>query len=283
MNDQKQSHAVGSDIGPEIEALQAQLDAHPGKMARLRWDELGRSHAVWARNTQELVALLQAGENQEDLIAELVQNVRAPLIRNEYLAQLDQRLHNMTASAVSLVDHTRKLLKHYSNSAFASAFENRNAVIRDAPSSQFLRRFRNYLLHYGHAPFELTASWSGPSAMSGKITLSRSSLLEWGDWGASARTFIQDGSDGIRLSSTVQEYALSLAALYAWTFDQFETLHGADTDGANDLVRRINLTMTGGAHDGRDMESFYKKVEENLRAYRREQDAKSSTPSGPQD
>jgi hypothetical protein len=272
MDARKQSYVDGAEIGPELEALRAQLAVHPGKIARLRWDEVGRSHAVWSRNTQELMALLQAGENQEDLIAELVQNVRAPLIRNEFLAQLDQRLHNMTASAVSLVDHTRKLLKHYPKTAFASAFESRNTVIRDAPSSQFIRRFRNYLLHYGHAPFELTASWSGSSALNGQITLSRASLLEWADWGASARTFIQDGSDGIRLSSTVQEYAGGLAALYAWTFEQFETLHGADTDGANDLVRRINLTMTGGAHDGRNMESFYKKVEEKLRTYRREQD-----------
>jgi len=234
-----------------VEALRQELAQHPGKLARDRWDELRRSTNVFARNVGELRGLLVVAETNEQIAVELIQNMHAPTVRDEYTAQLDQKLHNMIAASVSLVDHTRRLLKCYSDTEFSADFEARNDVVRHAPVAAFLRRLRNYLLHYGMAPFSYSLRVHDGAGMDSRVTLNSAALLEYSDWG-SARAYIVASGQEIHLSVAVDQYSAAMRDLYNWVFAQFEGLHGDHTDAANELVRQINLTMTGGLHDFRD-------------------------------
>ncbi|WP_420370273.1 hypothetical protein [Curtobacterium sp. L1-20] len=257
----------------QYERLQGELKEHPGYIASRQWQELGRAQRVWSLNTGELLGLLQALEDEEELKIELIQNVRPPDGRVAIMAGLDQRLHNMLAAATSLVDHTRRHMTKYAETAFAEHFEKRNTAVADAPSSMFLRKFRNYLLHVGSAPFNTHAQFPTEhtefDTIQLDIRLDAASLLTWSGWNATTRTYIGSFPDGVPLAQAVREYAAAMKQLYAWVNEQFEVLHGGDIDEINDLVRRINLTMTSGAWDGREPEKYWAQMEENVKRFDR--------------
>lgn len=273
LNDERYEDLTPEEWQAQHERLERELREHPGQVARRRWDELGRVQMIWVRNTDELLALLQALHVDEELKVELIQNVRPPLGREEIMGQLDQKLHNMLAAATSLVDHTRRHMDKYSESEFAVEFESRNKTVAEAPSSTFLRRLRNYLLHVGNAPFNLHAQFPTDhtdfDTIQLDIRLDPASLLKWDGWNSSSTSYIDSFPEGVPLPETVHEYATAMGGLYEWVARQFEVLHRQDIAGANDLVRRINLTLSAGAWDGRDREKRMTLMEENLRRHDR--------------
>jgi hypothetical protein len=181
--------------------------------------------------------------------------VRPPVVRDEYFAQLDQRLHNVLAAATSLVDHTRRLVAAYPETSFAAELARRNNIVRDDPASSFLRDLRNYLLHVGVAPFRHMVRFpdSGVDApVVSEIYLDTAGLLSWSGWKAGSKEYLAGAGDSVRLIAAVNAYVEAMSGLYDWVFEQFEQLHGEDIDAANALVAQFNLTLTGGVTDARD-------------------------------
>lgn len=255
------------DRNAQYELLKEELRNHPGAVARRMWDELHRAHSVWVRNENELTALLRAGELNEELSIELMQNVRPQTVRMDYFSQLDQRLFNMIGSATALVEQTSHVTDHYPESTFQAEFVARNSVIRDAPASAFIRRFRNYLLHYGSAPMTGTSTYKDET-LTTRILLDSAELLTRFDWPVAAREYLQANPEGIHLRGIIETYSRQMGELYLWAFEQENVMHDADLLEMNDLVRRINLTMTDGAHDGKNMTEYWEHFSENLKAYR---------------
>jgi len=89
--------------------VEAEMRAHPGLVAHVRWQALRRTVEVHARNGRELLGLLQRIATDPAVMVELIQNVHAPDVADEINAQIDQRLHNYVASTASLIDHSRNL------------------------------------------------------------------------------------------------------------------------------------------------------------------------------
>lgn len=263
----------------QVSEAKRRLDESPGQVAWLRWQEVRRSVGVFQRNAAELLAVLNAGESDQELIPELFQNVRPPLVRDEYFARLDQRLHNTLAAAVSLVDHTRRLVNEYEGTGFAEKFGPRNEAVRSADSSVFVRDLRNYLLHYGQAPFvsHVRLSDAGTEGdLISEIRIDGPTLVRWSKWSAGSRAFIEASGAELLLTAAIRSYVDAMTDLYRWVFEQFEVLHGNDIDATNALVRELNLTMTGGASDGTDWPERVASMEAQLRDRRdREQQADS--------
>ena len=158
---------------------------------------------------------------------------------------------------------------NYVGTAFAAEFATRNDAVRTAGSSAFLRDLRNYLLHYGVLAFVHQVSFpSETSPFVSEVRLNCTELQVWDRWSAAAKSYTAHCGESIHLSATAQEYISNMEALYQWVFEQFESLHGDDTDAANRLVAEVNLTMSGGVTDGRDWHAFMAHVQENLRARR---------------
>ena len=196
-----------------------------------RWDVVQRSWSVFARNTTELVNLLKMPATNFDVSLLLMGDdidASAP-----FWQELDQRLHNELASAVSLVDHTRRLLKHYQDDAphFVNEYLDRNTSVTTMEEAVFLRDLRNYLLHYGVAPIIQSLSL-GPIndvGMTGhSIKLSSSGLLRWDGWKARSRTFLgrYEDRDGPVLARDVVAYANAMSKLFDWTLGQRAVLNG---------------------------------------------------------
>jgi hypothetical protein len=204
---------------------------------REHFDRVVRSFNVFARNAGELVELLRAVETDVLSSLRLMESTgsgdeEAEGFRQEFWGRLDQRLHNMVSAAVSVVDHTRPLVIFYcQDNDFQTAWEERNAAVATSPRALFLRRLRNYLLHYRMAPTMQTMRLGAAKAAEDwddfTIQLSAVGLLRYDGWNAGHRAFIQSFDGGPPLRQIAVEYAEDMASLYRWLFQQYPALHVA--------------------------------------------------------
>jgi hypothetical protein len=194
------------------------------------WDVVLRSWSVFRRNTSELIDLLNTSATDIGLALQLVtDDPRTPM---PFWEELDQRLHNQVASAVSLVHHTRPLMDYYKadTPAMVAEYERRNKCIIEMNEAAFLRDLRNYLLHYGVPPVVHTFSL-GPTTSTGAtghvVKLSAAHLLKWSEWKAQSRRYLSSfpDRDGPVLGQDVAAYANAMSGLFHWLFQQRQVVN----------------------------------------------------------
>ena len=195
-----------------------------------RWEVVRRSWSVFVRNTTELIDLLNIPATDIAASLQLMGDDREAT--GMFWEELDQRLHNQLASAVSLVDHTRRLLAYYESDipAMVGEYRTRNAAVREMSEASFLRDLRNYLLHYGAPPViqTLTLGPTGDMGATGhSIKLSPRRLLEWDGWKKPSHHYLSSFADrdGPVLGQDVATYANAMSALFAWLFQQHQAVH----------------------------------------------------------
>lgn len=196
------------------------------KAGKKHWDRVQRSWSVFVLNTTELVDLLNTSATDIGVALQLMNP--DPRVGRPFWDTLDQRLHNQVASTVTLVDHTRLLLKHYSVDVptLVAEYEKRNARIMEMDEAAFLRDLRNYLLHYDVPPIVHSLSL-GPKTSTGTtghvVKLSAAALLErWKRWSPQSRRYLSSFSqrDGPVLGQDVAVYANALSELFTWLLNQ---------------------------------------------------------------
>lgn len=204
---------------------------------RAHFERVVRSWEVLRRNAAELVGHVRTVEADAWLSMQLAQ---APLIygptdndvTREFWSVLDQRLHNLVSSATSLVDHTRPLVSFYQphEPGFAAEWQVRSDAVKSSPRAEFLRRLRNYLLHFGMAPTMHTLGLQAGATSAGDnltIQLSGAELLEWTGWTPKSRDFIKSFDGGPPLTQVTLDYMDDMVILYKWLHEQQEVLHPA--------------------------------------------------------
>ncbi len=200
---------------------------------RGHFERVVRSFNVFGRNVRELFNLLRAVETDVVSSMRLMESTGAEdgaRFREEFWGQLDQRLHNMVSAAVGVVDHTRPLLAFYEHRPeFVAEWETRSGKVAKSSRAMFLRRLRNYLLHYGMAPIMQTMALGPPKDAKDwdalTIMLSAEGLLRYSGWNTSQRKYIRSFNGGPPLRQITQEHADDMTALYAWLFSQYPVLH----------------------------------------------------------
>ncbi len=186
------------------------------------WEIVGRAWKIFARNTSDLVNLLDAAASNPVRYLQLMQDGIEGL--TEYWDELDRRLHNQVASVGSLIDHTRNLMRYFDDVPFlVDKFNERNQRVREMPQASFLRDLRNYLVHYGAVPGVQTLDLGPlPESTGYSFKLSAPKLLEWEKWSAPTRAYLSGfgESDGPVLRADVVAYKNAMQELFSWLFEQ---------------------------------------------------------------
>ena len=243
----RESQAEADAFKSRLEEAELAIRDHPGKKASRAWDSVTRSYDIWIRNAGELLVLLRLRESGDQQALALFVGAGPRDVSDAFYKVLDQRLHNMIAAAISLVDHTRILVRRYDGEPFEAEFAQRSALVRDEPRTKFLRDLRNYLLHAGHAPLQTRFEVKEDGVMDAKVLLGTDELLAGHEWSSAARKFIRANPPGVHLTREVERYAKDVEQLYRWVFDQFELLHKADIHAVNQLISERNLALSKGA------------------------------------
>lgn len=193
-----------------------------GEWARVgaeRLDSLGRSWIVFARNTNELLDLLDRPNKDVLFSIALMGDDRDAI--GLYWGEVDQRLHNELASAASLIDHARRHLEYFESDVpgIFAEYTERNLKITAMSETKFLRKLRNFLLHYGTAPILHSLD-----LVSGEFSLklNATSLLKWPEWNVEMREYLSafDDRNGPLLRREVEAYAIAMLDMFSWLFSQ---------------------------------------------------------------
>jgi hypothetical protein len=225
----------------EIMDLKEKIFAHPAQAAFLDWDALRRMHKICGRNGQELIDLIDAPSRDPQLAIELFQNTGPRTIANDFYDEIFRLVHNFVASAVTLVDHTRNHLKPYDGTDFVTEYEMRKATVV-VPVTAFVVRLRSYVLHHKLPILGINTSFEGDGreGIQSTTVLDTSKLLEWEDWTAGARAFLESSPASLVLRSVITDYLDVIDDLYKWLFDQFELLHSSDLAEWRSMRTRYN-------------------------------------------
>ncbi len=238
------------DLLADLAAAERRVHEHPGYKEHVDLEALRMSIIdVFLPNLQELVQLLDRAAEDPTLAMELIQNVREPAVRERFQARATQRLHNYVASAQSLVDHVRRLMRDREGRV-VDEFGKRKAAVLANPEVPFVMNLRNYTLHralpfLGHR-LSMTNVNTPEAKMESEVELSVVNLLEWNRWPAPVRTYLEGHGDALSLRPVVKKHGELVFELNSWLHHELARANDPALDEVNELVIQLNMVMTGG-------------------------------------
>jgi len=234
----------------ELRDAERRIAEHPGYREHLALQALERSIAdVFIPNRNELLSLLEAAATDWRLAFELIQNVREPTVRERFHAQLTRHLHNYLASAASLVEHVRRLMRGRAD-PIAEEFRRRKEMMLQNPEVWFVVGLRNYTAHRKLPFFAHTLSMTNVNKsdqkMESEVELNVAELLEWDDWPPAARAYLEGLGDAVTIRPVVKRHAELLLDLNASLLNELSNANAQALDEVNALVVARNAILTGG-------------------------------------
>jgi hypothetical protein len=251
-----------------LEAAQQRIVDHLGYREKRLYDGLARTvYAVFVPNRNDLIALLDRAATDANLAVELFQNVRRPIVRTRFEGAVMRALHNYVASAMALVEHTRRIMRGRSG-AIVDEFQRLKREAVSNPEVPFVHNLRNYVLHHS-LPFighQVRLEPQPGVLATSEIRLSVRQLVEWDGWSALARRFIESQGDALVLRPVIERHAELVVGLNVWLYEQLTDANVSALEEVNRLVDEHNAILAG-----TDVEEARRVTEEWTR--RREQPA----------
>jgi hypothetical protein len=228
-----------------LEAAQQRIIDHPGYEAKQLYDGLARTvYAVFIPNRNELIALLDRAASDANLAIELFQNVRRPIVRTRFEGMVARALHNYVASAMALVEHTRRIMRDRTG-PIADEFEQRKRDVISNPEVPFIHNLRNYVLHHS-LPFighEVRLQPQPGVVATSEIRLSVRQLTAWEGWSTPARRFIESHGDTLALRPVTERHAGLVAQLNLWLYEQLADANALALAEVNRLIDERNAIL----------------------------------------
>jgi len=217
------------------------IDESPGIAHMNRSHQRTFSINILQMNALELIQITQnVGDPDEGLHLMMQDNREAGLQTHK---EVTRRVHNFVASAFTLVDHTRVFMKeHYEGTPLYDRYLAKvKETFASDPLSQFVQRLRNYMLHKGLPQSEMFLHVSqnpddpASNTMDTGVKLPTKELLEYKEWGAHAKKFIESCGESVDIRSFPKAYTERVLQHHAWL--QFEL----DAHHKDDLVTLAGL------------------------------------------
>ncbi len=186
------------------------------------------SYLVFHKNYDELVSHL---EHLNDPRQTLFKYSNEHKDNFNFLIEESSRLfHNFLASAKSLVDHTRVLIKRlYSNKEFQKEYDEKLAAdITNTPVQKFVQKLRNYAQHYTLPIPSLKMEFGEDIKMS--LSLDVEILKQWNGWDPISRSYLENLGDSLCLISLSKEYFVLVEAFYQWLTERQAQIHESDLE-----------------------------------------------------
>lgn len=226
-----------------FDEIEAELASHPGKIAHDEWQNLNRIYAdIYIKNRKEVVYLLTAPSNDDNLSIELFQNVRPTTIKEVYTNEVLRGLFNYLSSLSSLVDAGIRLTKKYSEEQLSEYITLKNKIV-ESEINTFFNELRNYIQHYGIPPLGWNIQLNNDRPNSCTYYLRNAKLLEWSSWTKKSKLYI--GDKDVNLLEAINEHGSKIDQAYDKFLLLFSSLHSEDVDSYNKLLHRRNDILSG--------------------------------------
>lgn len=197
---------------------------------------LQSSFQVFEMNFHELMCCLQPLTDVRQSLSlynqQKMENVDA------LIAETKRLLHNFLASAKSLVDHTRVIVKRlYEGHVFLDEYESKmNQDLAQNPVQKFIQRLRNYTQHYTLPILALQISFSDDLNFNVKMDVKV--LKRWNDW-KSSKTYLETLGDNFCIATLASEYYALIYDFYTWLMNRQQELHQTDFENLRRMEEEL--------------------------------------------
>ena len=221
-------------LGQELSELSDQIKATEGYRINLKIRALRSSYYVFEGNYRSLVSALDQFGRIEVFMKLWREDNRAEL--EHFIDEVTRRLHNLLASAKTLVDHTRVFKNEmYGGQSFEKLYQEK--LDRDLGNStivRFVQDLRNYVLHkqlpIASAELSFKGGGGATSTFDSTIRLDVNELREWDRWKPASRVYLDTLGDKVQIREVVEKYEAAIRTFYQWFGEQQEQLHRVEFD-----------------------------------------------------
>lgn len=251
------------DVDDRVEALaaaQIAIQEHPAQKLGLAIENVNRVASAWLASSADLIKLLQTYENDQKIAAMILspRGSDSQIIK----AKLDQSLHAYVSGIGAVIEQARTAAT-MQPAPFQEQYQRRQAALLKAlPQAVFLAKLRNFVLHRFSAPWEFSGTFG--RSISTKISLNVPALLE-AKWDAPSRQYLEGQGGQLHFLPLLGPYQNAMYNIVNWFVHEAFAQNKELFDEHNRLVAVYNLTLTGGATDGRDWDERMAHVAENIR------------------
>jgi len=221
------------------------LREHPGHIEYLRIQAFVTTLTeVFGPNWQELIFILNEAATNPDVAIEIVQNIQSASVGHGATAQINRCLHNYVAATMTLVDHSRPLMKGRSGS-IVSEYDQRKAELLQNPEIPFIQCLRNVSLHRSLPLLGHTLRMTQTGIESSEVELSVADLLDNEYWNAAMRKYIKSHGDRIPLRPVIQRHHDLVYSLNSWLINEMSLANRPALNEANELLVAVNAALMG--------------------------------------
>lgn len=238
----------------QVQTLDERIAAtEAARLVRL-FGPMRASHQIFDANSQELGELLVL--NASDEFASILWDVRNRALLDGLLDEATRRLHNYVASAMSLVDHTRKAIGKVYPSGSRARLDYDDRVQTDfakSPDIRFVQDLRDLLLHVDALNVNARFRWDRTEGEKRELMLLRGRLTSWTGWSPPAREVLARSDGDISIEPLIRNYTATVTAFYNWLADWHRQQHVKAYLELEVLQARVRaVVIEGGLADPND-------------------------------
>ena len=205
---------------------------------KLYWKTEGLrvSYFMFSQNFEALRSVIQSVENPANrpkfVGVDKREQLRAVQMENMRL------LHNFLASAITLIHHTRVLVKKiYSEHLFRNEYQGKmDEIFGNSGPAGIISGMRNWMLHRDIVPVKIVIGLFTNQTQS--VMLDIEELRSYEKWDARAKAFLAGCDSDLRLLAVAQEYHDQVEHLYTWLGERMSQVHAAAFSELAELKRQ---------------------------------------------
>ncbi|AWS93892.1 hypothetical protein [Citrobacter sp. CRE-46] len=225
---------------------------------------------VFQMNALELIEAVQKVKDPDQGLLLMMENNREAGLQAH--RELNRHVHNFVSSSLTLVEHTRVFMrKNYSDTQLLQTYETQVvATFAKSPVAQFVQGLRNYMLHRGLPASSMFMKFvsnpgeiDGSGSMETGVHYDTASLLDWRDWKAPARTYLENAGEHLDIHDFAIEYLTLVNQFHEWLDNTLNIHHLSDLQELKLLQSQFQMINQNNAEgtpekifDSQDSEPF---------------------------
>jgi hypothetical protein len=199
---------------------------------------------IFAGNRQQLLNAIGSFEHPANLSK--LWAVDSHHVLRTFQKEIARLLHNFLASAATLIDHTRILVRDlYEGNPFYDEYDRKKAdVFGKSELTGLIKGLRNWMLHKGLVPIVATLSDTGPNnALVSSVILDLKTLRSWDNWDERAKTYLAPLRGNLQLHEIVSSYADLVESFYIWLEKRMQEIHSPAFQELDDLQAQLRAVQ----------------------------------------
>lgn len=202
--------------------------------------DLDQNLFVFERNYQDLKRAIEKF-SQSEQIDLLWDHYQSEII----LHHMCRFVHNFLASAMTLVEHTRIIIReNYGGTSFSAEYQGEiDKRFAKSPLHQFIQDFRNYALHFslpitGFRISVITNQVTGDQEERVVFFLNKSILLKWSGW-EKGKDYLEGLDNEISIEKLIDDYYKIVFDFHTWLHKKLGEMHKEEFDWLIRMQGRI--------------------------------------------